>query len=77
MNSGMMAATIIYIVGVTIGIMCGDARPALRIGYALLWPAGIVAFLLTLSILLIAALIAFPMFAAALLIATVIFWTLR
>jgi hypothetical protein len=71
------ATTIIYIVGVVIGFMCGDARPAIRIGYALLWPLGFIAFLVTLAILLIASLIAFPMFAAALLAATVILWALR
>ncbi len=73
----MTAAVVVYLIGVGLGIVYGDATPAARIVYALLWPIGIASFVVTLAVLFVASLIAFPMFAATLLAASVIFWTLR
>ena len=54
----------IYIVGALIGLVTIDARGGSRIGLALLWPLGPLAFLVTVTILLFASLIAFPVFGA-------------
>jgi hypothetical protein len=69
-------ALIVYLIGVGAGILLGDATPGARLAYALLWPIGIAAFVVTLAILFAASLIAFPMFAVTLLAASVIYWTL-
>ena len=73
----MNIVAIVYVVGVVVGLMCGDAHPAHRVTLAVLWPLGLIAFLVTLGVLLIAAAIAFPLFAGALLAASVLLWTLR
>jgi len=73
----MNTAAIVYVVGVVVGLVCGDAHPAHRVTLAVLWPLGLVAFVVTLGVLSIAALIAFPLFAGALLAASVILWALR
>ena len=72
----MNIAAIVYLAGVVVGLVCGDAHPTHRVTLAVLWPLGLVAFLLTLGVLLAAALIAFPLFAGVLLAASVILWTL-
>lgn len=67
----------VYVVGVVLGLVCGDARLPHRIALALLWPLGLVAFVVTLGVLCVAAAIAFPLLAGALLAASVILWSLR
>jgi hypothetical protein len=67
----------VYIVGVVVGVVCGDAHPAHRVTLAVLWPLGLVAFLVTLAVLCVASLIAFPIVAGALLAASVALWALR
>jgi hypothetical protein len=49
-----------------------DARPAARVGLALLWPLGPLAFVVTVTILLAASLIAYPAFGVGVLIAVVV-----
>jgi hypothetical protein len=69
-------ALLIYGIGVAIGLLLTDARPLGRVGLALLWPLGPLAFVLTLSLLLAASLIAFPIvgaIVAAVLLAWLIF----
>jgi hypothetical protein len=73
----MAALGILYAAGVLIGIVCGDARPRVRLMHAVLWPLGILAFVVTLGVLLAASVIAFPLVAGVLLGATVLLWTLR
>ena len=51
-----------------------DARPLARTGLALLWPLGPLAFLVTISILLLASLIAFPMFGVGVAMMAVLLW---
>ena len=60
-------AAIVYGAGVVIGLLAIDARPAARLGLALLWPLGPAAFVVTLAVLLAASLIAFPIVGAAVL----------
>lgn len=73
----MSVAAIVYVVGVVLGLVSGDAHLRHRIALALLWPLGLVAFVVTLGVLCVAALIAFPLVAGALLAVSVILWTLR
>ena len=73
----MKLAAIVYLVGVVVGLVCADAHLAHRMTLAVLWPLGLIAFLVTLGVLLVAAVIAFPLFAGALLAASVILWALR
>jgi hypothetical protein len=64
----------IYVAGVVWGLMVIDARPAARVGLALVWPLGPLAFAVTITALLGASLIAFPMFGIAVLIAAAALW---
>ena len=63
-----------YVAGVVWGLIMIDARPAARIGLALLWPVGPLAFVLTIAVLLGAALIAYPALGAAALLAAGLAW---
>jgi hypothetical protein len=60
---------VVYAVGVVVGIVRTDAPPAARVGIALLWPLGPLAFAATVGVLAAAALIAFPLFGAVVLLA--------
>ncbi len=64
----------LYVAGVAWGLIMIDARPAARIGLALLWPLGPLAFVLTIAVLLAAALIAYPAFGVAALLAAGLAW---
>ena len=72
----MTLACFVYVVGVAIGLVLGDARPIVRTVLAVLWPLGPAAFLITLTVLLAASLIAFPWFGAVLVGASVVLWAL-
>ena len=50
----------IYLLGVTVALLTMDERGFARIGLALLWPLGPLAFIVTITILLAASLMAFP-----------------
>lgn len=58
----------VYVAGVAWGLYTIDARPAARVGLALLWPLGPLAFAFTIAVLLVASLIASPAFGAAVLL---------
>jgi hypothetical protein len=68
---------ILYLVGVAVGLAATDARPAARLGLALLWPLGPLAFVVTVSLLVVASVIAFPRVAAAAAAAAAAWWALR
>lgn len=63
-----------YVAGVAWGLIMIDARPAARLGLALLWPIGPLAFVLTIAILLVASLVAYPAVGAGVLIAAGVAW---
>lgn len=68
----------IYMLGVIVGLIATQGGVATRLGLALLWPLGPLAFLITVAGLLIVAAIAFPVFGVVL--AAVIaaaWWLLR
>ena len=52
----------IYVVGVAIGLVATDGGPAARVGLALAWPLGPLAFVATIAGLIVVAAIAFPAF---------------
>jgi len=65
---------VVYVAGVVWGLVAIDARPAARLGLALVWPVGPLAFVVTIAILLAASLIAFPLFGLAVLAAAGVMW---
>ena len=58
-----------YVAGILWGLLMIDARPVARLGLAVLWPLGPLAFLGTVALLLAASLVAAPAFAAGVLLA--------
>ena len=70
----MGLALAIYAIGVAIGLMLTDARPLARASIALLWPLGIVAFVVTIAVLIGAAMLVFPAFGVAVLAAAAATW---
>ncbi len=64
----------VYVAGVAWGLLAIDARPAARVGLALLWPLGPLAFAVTIAVLLVASLVAYPAFGAAVLLAVAMVW---
>jgi hypothetical protein len=69
------AVLVLYAVGVAVAVWRADAPWPARIGLALLWPLGPMAFIATVSILLAASLIAFPVAGVAV-AAAVALWAL-
>jgi hypothetical protein len=57
-------ALLIYALGAIVGFVLTDARPLARVGLALAWPVGPLAFAVVVSGLLLAALYIFPIFGA-------------
>jgi hypothetical protein len=72
----MTFVLIVYVVGVIVGLVCGDAHRYARVALAVLWPLGLLAFAITLCVLLAASVIAFPLFGAAVIAALVVLWAL-
>ena len=52
----------IYLAGVLVGLLATQGGVATRLGLALLWPLGPLAFAITVAGLLVVAVIAFPLF---------------
>jgi len=55
----LRAALMVYGAGVLVGLWRTDAKPIERVGLAVLWPLGPLAFLVTIAILLAASPFAF------------------
>jgi len=70
--------TEVYLVGVLVGLFATQGGAATRLGLALLWPLGPLAFAITVAGLLVVAAIAFPWF-GLILAAGIggVWWTLR
>ena len=69
---------LVYVAGVVWGLFVIDAHPGVRIGLAVLWPLGPIAFVVTLTVLLAASLIAFPIVGATVLALGILaFWMLQ
>ena len=69
-------ALAIYVIGVIVGLLLTDARPPARVAIAVLWPLGVVAFVVVIAILFVAAMLVFPAFGAAVLAVAVLSWFL-
>ena len=65
----------VYIAGAIVGLLRTDARWPARVGLALAWPIGPLAFLVTSTLLIVAATIAFPV-VGAIAVAALIGWRL-
>ena len=64
----------LYIVGVLVGVLATQGGVATRLGLALLWPLGPLAFVITVAGLLVVAAIAFPSFGVILAAGIVAAW---
>jgi hypothetical protein len=71
-----VAAAVVYALGVLLGLARIDAGPATRVALAVLWPLGPLAFVLTLTILIIASLIAFPLWGVGVVLVAALAWWL-
>jgi hypothetical protein len=67
-------ALLIYVVGVAVGLALTDARLPVRVALALAWPIGPLAFVLVVSMLLVAALYIFPVFGAIVALGALASW---
>ena len=56
----MPLAALIYLIGVGIGLISTDASPARRVAFALAWPLGPLAAIVTIAGLMAASLVLFP-----------------
>ena len=65
-------ALAIYAIGVAAGLVLTDAGPLARVVIALLWPLGAAAFVVTISILFVAAMLVFPVFGVLVLAAAAV-----
>lgn len=72
----MRFAVVIYVVGVVVGLIATDARPLTRVGLALSWPLGLLAFIVTVGGLLAVSTVLFPAFGVAVLAAALLGWML-
>jgi hypothetical protein len=64
----------IYAAGVVIGLIATDARPLARICLALLWPVGVLAFVVTVGGLLAVSTVLFPVFGVGVLAVALLAW---
>ena len=64
----------IYAVGVVIGLVATDARPLARMCLALLWPVGVLAFVVTIGGLLAVSTVLFPLFGISLAVVALAAW---
>ena len=63
---------VLYVAGALVGLLRTDGSAGTRLGLALGWPLGPLAFAVTLSVLLAASLVAFPLWGAAVVAAAVL-----
>ena len=67
-------ALLVYAAGVIWGLIRIDAPIASRVGLAVVWPIGPIAFIITLTVLIAAAALAFPAFGALLAAGAIAGW---
>jgi hypothetical protein len=68
--------SMIYVLGVIVGLIFTDASPLTRLGLALAWPIAPLAFVLVVSLLVVAALYIFPVFGAVVAVGAAAAWWL-
>jgi hypothetical protein len=67
----------VYLVGVLVGLVAAQGGPGTRLLLAVLWPLGPLAFLITVTGLLVVAGIAFPVFGVILAASLAAWWLWR
>lgn len=72
----MRIALVVYAAGVAVALARTNAAWPARVGLALLWPVGPLAFLATVALLLVVSVAAFPLVAAAAAAAALVAWAL-
>ncbi len=70
-------AAAIYVAGVVIGLLRVDGSVTTKVGVALVWPLGLLAFVVTIATLVAVAAIVFPMFGLTLVATLVATWLLN
>ncbi len=70
-------AAAIYVAGVVIGLLRVDGSVTTKVGVALIWPLGLLAFVVTIATLVAVAAIVFPMFGLTLVATLVATWLLN
>jgi len=74
---GSMTTTVltaVYLLGVVVGLLCVDGSAMTKVGLALVWPLGLLAFVVTIATLVGVAAVAFPVFGIVLAGALVMGW---
>jgi hypothetical protein len=74
-SAGTIALSV-YAAGVLIAVIRVDGSFATRIGLGLVWPLGLLAFVVTITVLLCVAAVAFPIFGVVLAAAIIGAWYL-
>ena len=64
----------VYLAGALWGLVRVDARPAMRVALAALWPVGLLAFAVTITVLCAAVPVAFPRFGLVVAVAALFWW---
>lgn len=72
----MNAIVAVYLAGVVVGLLRVDGSVATKLGVALVWPLGLLAFVVTIAMLVCVAAVAFPVFGVALALAVAAAWVL-
>ena len=71
-----VALTTIYVLGVIAGLLRVDGSLLTKVGIALVWPLGLLAFVVTITMLVGVAAIAFPVFGITLVALLIAAWVL-
>ena len=64
----------IYLIGVIVGLVFVDGSPFTRVWLAVAWPLGLLAFVLTITVLVIVAAMAFPWFGLTIAAVAAMWW---
>ena len=67
---------VVYVLGVVVGLWRVDGPAMTKAGVALAWPLGLLAFIVTIALLVCVAAIAFPVFGIALVVLLIAAWVL-
>jgi hypothetical protein len=72
----VQTALFVYLAGVAVGLWRTDDRPAVRALMAVSWPIGVLAFVVTLSVVFAASVVAFPAVGATVVAGAALAWWL-
>jgi hypothetical protein len=75
MTSAELVA-LFYLIGVVVGLWRVDGSAMTKVAVAIAWPLGLLAFIVTIALLVSVAAIAFPLFGVALVVLLIAAWML-